>query len=111
MSDNFFLDSTVHIISAKGESYLGKLWPDHYPVGFNMREVIQHKPGHRNIFQVINTGCSGMLGHRCVFWMKGQRYIGQETAGLILSNTQGVHVLQSLLDGLDMAVQKGCIRI
>ena len=43
-------------IGAEGKSNLGHFGADHYPVGLDMRKVIEKTTGHGKTFQVVHAG-------------------------------------------------------
>ena len=59
MGDHFFLNRAVHIVCPEGEGDLGEFWPDHYPVGLNMGEIIEIEAGDGDISQVVDAGGPG----------------------------------------------------
>ena len=50
VGNTLFTHRAIHIICPKRKGHLGHFRANHYPVGLNVGEIIQHKPADGNIF-------------------------------------------------------------
>ena len=61
VKNGFLVDSAVHIVGAETQRHLRHRHGQHYPVGLDIPDVVQHQPGNGYHPQVIPHG--GLLHH------------------------------------------------
>ncbi len=106
MGNLFAPHRAIHIVSPEIQCHRGYLLGEHDPVGFDMRDVIQHQAGDGDHLQVVDRRGEPMARFNAgVPRLEGQWDKCQKPAGLILCRPEPEHVINTFFDGLDMAVE------
>ena len=105
MEDLLGDDRPVHIVGAEVQGSLSDARGHHDPVRLHVREVVEHQPRHRDLTQVFGRRRLRDVGESRVLGMERQRNERHESAGLVLRLAQKQHVIETLLNRLDVAIQ------
>ncbi len=82
----------------------------HDPVGFDVRDVVQHQPRYGNILQIVEARRLRNMVQRRVVGVKRQRDEGDESVRLILQLAQPDQVIDAILRGFNVTVEHGAVR-
>ena len=99
------------IVGPERQGDLGRLEPEHDPVGFDVREVVEHQPADGHDLQVHQARRLGDVGHLGVIGVECQRDEGLEAAGFILQLAQADQVVDAVVRLVDMAVEHGGVGV
>ena len=105
MVDLFFHHGAVDIVCAKSLRDLRDARRQHDPIRFDVIEVVEHQPRHRDVSQIEVAARSRNVRQRRVVRMKRQRNEGHESVRLVLQFAQLHEVIDALFFGLDVAVE------
>src|SRR5262249_47552420 len=86
--DRLVDDGPDEIVCAEEERHLCELGPDLYPVGLDMREVVEKRPGHGDDAEVRLARRDRQVRQRRVFRVKGEGNQTGETPRLVLQVPQ-----------------------
>ena len=92
------------------EQVLRELDAGRNPERLDMRDIVEHQPGHRVDTQRISAGRRRQLAHLIVVGMERQRNERLEPARVVLQRARAQHVIDALFPGLDVPVQHCHIR-
>src|ERR1051326_2067872 len=76
MVDALFHDGAIEIVGAEAEGDLRDTRGHHHPVGFDVRDVVQHQTGRGDVLDVGETGGLWNVLERRVVGVEGQRDVG-----------------------------------
>ena len=111
MVDLFVDDRAVQVVGPERQGDLGRLEPEHDPVRFDVREIVEHQPADGHDLQVHQPRWLGNVGHLRVIGVEGQRDERLEPAGLVLKLAQADQVVDAVVRLVDMAVEHGRVRM
>ena len=102
---------SVEIVGPKSKRYLSDLWREHLPVGFHVRNVVEHQATNRNLLDVRHAGGLGQVLQWSVVRVESERNERLESLRLILQRAQPHHVIHAILFVLNVAIEHRAIRL
>ena len=105
MVDLFFDNCAVEIVGAEALGELGHPWGHHDPVGLDVRDVVEHQAGDRDVLDVVEAAGYRDMVERSVGRVEGQRNESLEAFGLILQGAQADEMIHSVFFRFDVAVE------
>ncbi len=101
----------VEVVDAEAERHLRQPLAHRDPVGLHVVEVVEVEPRHRGGAEGVVAGRLGVgLADHVVLGVEGQRDEDLEPVGLVLQLAQPAHVVDALVEPLDVAVEHGGVR-
>ena len=108
--DALLLDGAVQVVRAEPERRLRHADARGNPERLDVRNVVQHQAGHGVDAQRVGGGRRRQLAHLVVVGVERQRDERLEAAGLVLQRPRPQHVIDALLERLDVPVEHRDVR-
>ncbi len=109
MNDPLFDDCSIEIIRPEAEGNLRQRRRERYPIGFDMRKVVQHQTRNRDGFQIIHARGNRQVRIDCMLRMKRQGDKAIESTRFILQLPQPDQMIDTFFEGFDVPVEHRCI--